>query len=121
MTFSAARKTMIGDIAFPSALEAAVYVMLKRQEDAGQIKDLRLQHCVRFAGTKIKAKIDFSYTDAKSGRLEFAEAKGREDRRWMVIKQLWETHGPAPLRIWKGSWRRPVLFKTITPNGGGRE
>lgn len=110
-----ARRTIVDGKAFPSMLEAAVYTMLRELERGGVIASLRLQHCVRFPGTRVKSKIDFSFEE--NGREVFAEAKGTEDLRWKVIKQLWATHGPAPLRIYKGSYRNFKLVETIFPEG----
>lgn len=110
-----ARKTIVEGKSFPSALEGSVYALLRNLERAKEITALQLQDCVRFPGTKIKSKIDFSYTDVKTGERIWVEAKGVEGARWVVIRQLWVTHGPGKLQIYKGTWRRPLLTETIQP------
>ena len=38
---------------------------------------------------------------------------------WRIKRKLWMVHGPAPLRIYKGSGTRLVLAETIVPKGEG--
>ena len=100
---------------FPSKLESAVYDILRIRENAKEIKDIRRQHAVKLTDAQIGYKVDFSYTDIKSGQTVWAEAKGFETEAWLLKKRLWRFYGPGNLEIYKGSHLRPVLSETIVP------
>lgn len=59
-------------------------------------------------------KVDFRVT-LKNGRVEYHEAKGREFPRWKKFVRWWRKEGPAPLTVWKGTWKRPIIAETIYP------
>lgn len=101
---------------FGSKLEAAVHLILKAREQAGEIKDIRQQDSVDL-GFKIRWKVDFSFTDRKTGRRVWAEAKGVRTERYLMCLKLWAGgQGPGPLEIYEGRYSAPRLVKTIVPN-----
>lgn len=110
-----ARKTFVDGKHFPSALEAALYVILKQMEKNGEIHGLRCQHAVSLTTAKVRYKIDFSATDTKTGILCFWEAKGKEGDRWKILRRLWPDYGPSILYVFKGSYTRPALAYTLVP------
>lgn len=102
---------------FPSKLEKAVWEMLRIMQAANEIKDLKRYHTVVLSDAKVRWKCDFIFTNVKTGGQELAEAKGKEDARFRVVKKLYKEYGTMPLQIWKGNYRRPFLFETIKPKG----
>lgn len=98
---------------FASKLENAVYQILKIQEKAGEIKDLRCQHAVELTRAKIRCKIDFSYIDTKTNETVFAEAKGVVSDRWRIFKKLWKHYGLGTLIIYKGTYKKPYIDEII--------
>lgn len=101
---------------FPSMLERAVYHVLLLREKAGEIRDIRRQHCVDL-GLGVRWKVDFSFEVVATGLRRFAEAKGLEDAGYKIKKRMWKNGaGIGELEIWKGSWRRPALAETVIPN-----
>lgn len=115
-----ARITKVNGITFPSALEAEVYWMLTLREKAGEISNLRTQHCVTLKarceacgeGPK-KWKVDFSFTDNKTGETVFAEAKGIESPKYKRDKKLWKADPPGKLEIWKAGRMGPMIVEEI--------
>jgi hypothetical protein len=97
---------------FASKLEAAVYLLLKAEEAAGRIQDLRTQPSVTLVAG-IRMIPDFCYL--RDGKLEYAEAKGHVTDVWALKLRLWRVFGPAPLRIFKGTYRRPVEVECVVP------
>ena len=100
---------------FASKLENAVFLILQQMEKDGEIKDLRCQHPVELTLSKIRTKVDFSYTGCIDGRQYFVEAKGIETERWKIIKKLWKFYGSATLIIYKGNFRYPKIDEIIEP------
>lgn len=109
------KKTEYDGISFPSKLEASVYQILKIMEKAGEIKDLKTQEYVYLTEARIAYIADFSYIDCKSGEKVWAEAKGLETDVWRIKRRLWAYFGPGQLVIYKGTYRNPKLYETITP------
>lgn len=101
---------------FDSKLEAAVYQILKFREKAKEITDIKCKQTVHLTRADISWCIDFSFIDLKSGELMYCEAKGVQDKRYMIVKKLYKFYGPAALEIWKGTWQSPYLEETIIPN-----
>jgi hypothetical protein len=99
----------------PSGLECSVCEILLVRQRAGDIRNLKWQHTVHLA-FGIKWKVDWSFERGPDWMLVFAEAKGAEDRGYKLKLRMWrEGCGPAPLEIWKGNARRPMLVETIYP------
>ncbi len=118
-----AKKTIVDGIAFPSQLEASVFKKLKEQEALGFISDIKLQASVRLkdkcehcGSAAVTWKVDFRFID-ENGKERYAEAKGAETPDFKKRKKLWKTLGPAPLEIWKGSWRYPKVVEIVEPKG----
>lgn len=99
---------------FASKLEAAVYLQLKISLLAGEIKILAHQPRVSLTEARILYIPDFKCVDLKNNSVFFVEAKGFETPDWKIKKRLWEKYGPAPLHIWRGTYRRPTLVKILT-------
>jgi hypothetical protein len=104
---------------FHSKLEASVHQLLLLREKANEIKIISLQHHVYLTKARVHTIPDFKCLDLKSNQEFFVEAKGFESPRWPTIKKLWKFYGPAPIEIWKGSFRRPYLDETIVPSVDG--
>jgi hypothetical protein len=104
---------------FPSKLEAAVYEILLQRERQGEIKDIRRQHSVvlQEGGKEVRIawKIDFSFTDVKSGKLVYCESKGIEDATFKLKIRMYRAKPPAKLELWRGSYKKPFLSEIIWP------
>ncbi len=102
---------------FSSKLEAAVHDMLLLRESAGEIKDLRCQHVVELQpgarNTRITWAIDFSFTNVKTGKTEFCEAKGYPTDVYRLKLKMFTYRPQGRLEIWGGDYRRLVLMETI--------
>lgn len=109
----------------PSALEASVCEVLILREKAGDIRNLKWQATVHL-DYGIKWKVDWEFeqlvrdTEAVVYKTfwqnRFAEAKGAETRDYRLKLRMWkEGCGPAPIEIWKGTAKRPMLVETIHP------
>jgi hypothetical protein len=107
--------TSIDGYNFPSKLHAAVYEQLKLMELAGEIRDIRCEVTLPIVG-KLKLKVDFVVFNVNRECDEAHEAKGYEDKRFKAIVQAWHGAGPMDLIIWKGSYRRPSIWKTVRGN-----
>lgn len=110
-----AEKTADG---FPSKLEASVYQTLLLRVEAGEIRDIRRQHQLRFP-CGVGWKLDFSFVECATGDTVYCEAKGAEVETYRLKKTM---YGGCPylesagkLEIWKGTHRNPVLVETISP------
>lgn len=114
---SVARKTLFDGRSFASKLEAAVYQILKAEESAGLIENVRTQSNIRMTEAKILMIPDFAYE--RDGVTEWAEAKGHVTDVWALKRRLWQHYGPGPLRIFKGSYKRPVEVERIVPKAVG--
>lgn len=111
---------------FPSKLEKAVFIRLLDQQALGLISNLKRQQTVVLQGgprdTRITWRVDFCFVNNETGRIEFAEAKGIETKDYKLKLKLWRANPPAPLSIWKGSYRSPKVVERIElkePNFGG--
>jgi hypothetical protein len=89
-------KTVVNGITFASKREAARYVELKRLEEAGEIRDLRLQPsfeiipAVELDGKKqraIKYIADFSFLDA-DGVTVYEDVKGMRTQVYQLKRKL---------------------------------
>lgn len=107
------------DDGFPSKLEAAVFYYLQLRERAGEIKNIARQPQVKLTKAGIGYKPDFKYTDCKTGRDIWVEAKGHETEGYLIRKRLWRYYGPGRLEIFKGHYSRPSLQEVIDPEDGG--
>jgi len=111
------KRTIVNGISFPSKLEAEIYRVLMRRQEAGEIKDLRCQHPVVLQEgppkVRISWKVDFSFTEKNTGEIAFAEAKGIETSDYKLKLKLWRKNPPAPLEIWKGTYKYPMLKERI--------
>jgi hypothetical protein len=119
-----AQRTIIDGIAFSSKLEGAVYSLLKLREKAKELTDIQLQASVRLkekcnacgAGAVVY-KVDFSFTDLKTGATVYCEAKGVRDSSYVKRERIWRKTGPGILEVWGGNWKSPRLTETIFPEG----
>jgi hypothetical protein len=113
----------------PSQLEASVCEVLILRQRAGEIRELKYQATVHLA-FGIKWKVDWEFEQRCKVTISgvctetwwqmFAEAKGAETRDYRLKKRMWkEGCGPAPLEIWKGTAKRPVLVETVYPKEKG--
>lgn len=106
----------------PSKLEAAVCELLQLRERAKEIADLKwiapvdLFYTVAGQEYHKRWKVDFSFTEVKTGIKTWAEAKGAETADYKQRRDLWKQGaGPGPLEIFKGTHARPQLVQTIIP------
>lgn len=90
------KKTSVDGRTFDSKLEASVYVTLKKQEEAGLIRDLRCQvpFTLEIHGHLIcKYIADFTFVDIEGGRV-VADAKGVRTREYQLKRKLMKAiHG----------------------------
>lgn len=116
--FKAERSVCSAGHPHPSKLEAAVCDLLLLRQRAGDIRNLKWQATVDLA-FGVKWKIDWAFEQAPDWKLTYAEAKGAETRDYKLKLRMWEGGGGprCRLEIWKGSHRRPMLFRVITPVG----
>lgn len=114
-----AEKTASG---FPSKLEESVYNMLLLRERAGEIRDIRRQHALRFPCGPAW-KIDFSFVDCATGETVYCEAKGAEMETYRLKKNMFSgcpvLEGAGKLEVWKGDHKQPKLTETIHPKRKG--
>ncbi len=98
-----------------SKLELAVCEMLWLHEKAGEWEHLGHEVCIYLTLARHKYVADFHARDLKTGQDFYLEAKGFANARWPTTVKLYRFYGPAPLHVWKGTWKRPVLVEVITP------
>lgn len=104
---------------FDSKAEASLYHRLALEERAGAIRNLKCQPGTIFLGpSRTQYRPDFSYEDAKTGELQWAEYKGFETPAWRIKLKLWRIVGPGKLHIWKGSATYMKLVETVIPKEG---
>lgn len=113
-------RTRVNGINFASRLEAAVYSLLLLREKAKEIKDIKCQYvvllrdkCEHCGAEAVSWRVDFAFTDVKTGKLCYAEAKGIEDDTYRKKKKLWKAKPLGTLEIWRGSYQNPKLFEVI--------
>lgn len=103
----------------PSGLEASVCEVLSLRLKAGDIRNLKYIATVKL-GYGISWKLDFSFEQSPDWHLRYAEAKGAETRDYKLKLRMYrEGCGEAPLEIWKGNARRPMLVQTVYPKAKG--
>lgn len=102
---------------FPSKLESAVNDLLRIRENEKEITDIQRQQTVILQdgapNVKISWKLDFSYERVSDGKRCYVEAKGFATEDFKLKLKLWRKNPPAPLEIYKGDYRRPILSETI--------
>ncbi len=107
--------TKIDNIHFASKLEAATYNYLKNRELSGEIRIIQCQKHVKLTRAAIVAIPDFYLQDIKTGEYFFAESKGFETERWLIVLKLWRKYGPGRLEIYKGNYKKIYLAEIVTP------
>lgn len=117
-----ATRVKYGSKSFPSKLEASVYQMLELREKAGEIKDIRLQHAIRFPCGP-SWKVDFSFVDVATGETVFCEAKGVEVETYRIKKRMFSgcpvIENVGKLEVWKGHYKMPKLTEVIKSKSCG--
>lgn len=107
------RRTVASDgYPCPSALHCSVYENLLLLERAGEISNIRKEVRIRVCGD-LFWKIDFVVFDEKRQCDVGHEAKGQEFERYIAVIQAWAGTGPFDVVVWKGSWQRPFIEKTV--------
>jgi len=110
-------KTFVGNIAFPSKLEASVYKLLLTYENVTNIKlqdsVTVKEKCPTCGDGPINWKVDFSYIDSDTKQKVYVEAKGVEGHSYKLRKKLWKANPPGVLHVYKGSYKNPKLVETI--------
>ncbi len=104
------------NIHFASKLEAATYDYLKNRELAGEIRIIQCQKHVKLTRAAIVAIPDFYLQDIKTGEFFFAESKGFETERWLIVLKLWRKYGPGRLEIYKGNYKKIYLAEVVIPD-----
>lgn len=106
---TAAKPVKTLDGSFGSNAEYEHYNMLKLQQKAGVIKDLKCRENIPLMvnGVLIKTyRSDFTYTDVASGRWCIDDYKGRVFREWQLTKKLLQALFPEAIIIESGAHRR---------------
>lgn len=111
------RRTNYSGYSFSSKLETAVFQILKLREAAGEIRDIVTQPNIFITEAAIRMIPDFKAFDIKAGCDWYFEAKGVETDVWRLKLKLYRVYGPAPLTIYKGSWKSPSEHETVHPRG----
>lgn len=107
-----AQKTVVDGITFDSKREAIAYTRLKSLEQAGEVKDLKLQpeytlqeKFVDKQGNRHRAivyKADFSFVDTRTGELTVVDVKGYPTPVFRLKWKLLLYHYPnVRFEIWK--------------------
>lgn len=113
------RRNKMGSVktnGFASKMESAGYDLLKFRERAGEISDIKCQQAVTLAegnGLKLRWKIDFSFIVKSTGNLEYMEIKGFETKDYRIKLKLYKMNPPAPLTIYKGTYKRLFIAERI--------
>lgn len=100
---------------FASKLEAGVYALLKLREYSGEIKILQTQAHYYLTVARILFIPDFKCQDLKTNEIFYVEAKGFNTPVYAIKKRLWKFFAKERLEVYKGSYKRPYLDETITP------
>lgn len=111
-----ATKTFLDGYRFDSKLEAALYQILKLLVEKGDLKDLRHQHHVYLSRARFHCIPDFSAINTRTGKREYFEAKGFEDKRWGKVKKMWKAYGPGTMWIYKGSYNKLLAPIPLIPD-----
>lgn len=99
-----------------SLLEDAVEDLLRLRELAGELILEAKQDNVFLTQARLRYIPDFRCRDLSTGEVFYVEAKGMETDIWKRNLRLWRAgYGPGRLEIWKGSYKRPYLDETVTP------
>lgn len=77
------------------------------------IRDLEYQVPVLLTEAKLRWVLDFKFYDNEIQEEVWADFKGFETERWMILKKLWPHYGPGLLRIYKGSGSRMRISEEI--------
>lgn len=100
-----------------SLLERAVCALIRMRELAGELVHEKHEDRIEIGRAKYVYFADFRVRDAKSSERFWIEAKGNEKcGRWPTTKKQWKAYGPGKLEVWQGSYKRPILVKTIYPD-----
>lgn len=98
---------------YRSKLEASVHQILLVMEKAGELNQIEREVSIRLPPHNRRWVVDFRVWDLKLGCVVWHEAKGAEQDRWKHLLDLWPIFGPAPLSVWHGDWKRPLITETI--------
>lgn len=99
---------------FASKLENSVYHLLLLRMNEGEFTKIIKQKSIDLA-FGITWKVDFS-CERPDGTMLYCEAKGMETPDYRLKVKMWAYGaGPGVLEIWKGSYQKPYLEKTIIP------
>lgn len=112
---SVSQRLQLDGRSFASKLEAATWQILRMEEKAGMIRDLRTQDNVLLTEARIRIIPDFAFFDVQLGCPAWAEAKGFRTEVWMLKKRLWKFYGPGPMRIYEGRHTNPKLTEVLVP------
>lgn len=98
---------------FDSQGERDCFEMLKAEELAGRIRDLRCQVSVYLGEARYRYIADFEFFDVELGETIWGDFKGHEQPRWRDTVKQWRAYGPGRLRVWKKARDQIVLVKEI--------
>lgn len=107
-----AKRVVYDNKNFASKLEAAVYHILKQNEN---IEILQCQARVKLTKAEIVYIPDFKCQDKRTGEVFYIEAKGTIGERYAIIRKLWKFYGPCRLIEYRGTHKRPFIYETIVP------
>lgn len=118
--YRAVKKVEMDGRTFGSKAESQVYLMLKAQEQAGEIKDIRCQVHIdllpRLGQKRMVYIADFVVWDLRMKCDVAVECKGFETEKYLQKKKVYRFTGPMPLRIYKTSWGKIGLEEEIYPD-----
>jgi len=116
------KKQEFAGLWFASKLEKRVYKQLLVLEEAGEIRDIRLQPILYLTAARFRYTPDFVAFHIPTECDRYYEAKGFDkDVQWKHTKRRWESgYGPkgAVLEIWiSAGGDRVKMFKSISGRG----
>lgn len=108
-----AEKVKDGTRTFDSKLEHEMYALLLLMERQKLISNVRHHPAAISLTSRVRFKIDFIVFEKKRQMDIGVEAKGIDNPRWRVIKQLWPDFGPMPMQVWKKAGNRLFMSEEI--------
>lgn len=112
--YSAKRLEVAGE-SYDSKFEHELHNLLKLKERIKKVSNIRRQVVIQLT-RYVKWRADFVVFDEQTQRDIIVEAKGFEDLRWKVLKQLLPEFSPMPVQIWKKQNNRLFIAEEISPD-----
>lgn len=97
---------------FDSGFERELYQQLLLEEKAKLINNIRCQVVIEITA-HVKWRADFVVFNLETNEDEAREAKGHENERWLVIKNLLKDLAPMNVKIYKKQGKRISIVEEI--------